>query len=167
MNNNDLIMAFFPCIRFEAQILLHFRGDSRQQKNQTLLQKLETDIKLHSELHHNYCLITKLACVAIKKQLRLIIENPYCEQSYLTRYWCVKPAIIDKDRSRRGDYYKKPTQYFFINIEPTNNIIMDYMEETPEQKKIASTADKVERSMISKEYAIRFIREFIGIEQLN
>lgn len=28
MTPDDLILAFFPCTRFEAQILLHFRGES-------------------------------------------------------------------------------------------------------------------------------------------
>ena len=166
IKHEDLILAFFPCIRFEAQILLHFRGESRQQKNKKIKKKLETDLKLHSELHENYCILTKLVIVCINKNLRLIVENPYSEQSYLSRYWACKPSIIDKDRSRRGDYYKKPTQYFFINIEPTNNIVMDYMEEVPTQKTIAKTSDKVQRSMISKEYAMRFIKEFIGVENI-
>ena len=29
----DFIVAFFPCIRFENQILLHFKGQALQQKN--------------------------------------------------------------------------------------------------------------------------------------
>ena len=32
ISENDTIIAFFPCTRFEVQILLHFRGDSVQQK---------------------------------------------------------------------------------------------------------------------------------------
>lgn len=33
ITSEDVILAFFPCTRFEVQILLHFRGDSIQQKN--------------------------------------------------------------------------------------------------------------------------------------
>lgn len=161
MTSEDLVFAFFPCTRFENQIILHFTGDVWQMKNYTLEQKLEMDLKLHKELHDLYTLVTKLALICIKKGLRLIIENPYSQQHYLTRYWSVKPSIIDKDRSRRGDYYKKPTQYFFINCEPKKDIVFDWMEETPEQKTIGRVSDKVERSMISPIYARRFIKEFV------
>lgn len=161
ITQDDLIFAFFPCTRFENQIILHFTGNVWQMKNYTLEKKLECDLKLHEELHELYMLITKLALVCIRKGLKLIIENPYSQQHYLTRYWACAPSIIDKDRSRRGDYYKKPTQYFFINCEPKCDIVFDYMEEIPTQKTIGHTSDKVERSMISPIYAERFIKEFI------
>ena len=32
INENDMILAFFPCIRFEKQILLYFRGKASTQK---------------------------------------------------------------------------------------------------------------------------------------
>lgn len=161
ITSDDLIFAFFPCTRFENQIVLHFTGNARQCKNWTLEQKLELDLKLHEELHLFYSMVTKLVLVCEKKNLKLIIENPYSQQHYLSRYWALKPALIDKDRSRRGDYFKKPTQYFFVNCQPKNEIIFDYMEEVPEQKTIGHTSDKVERSLISPIYARRFIKEFI------
>ena len=49
-----MILAFFPCTRFETQISLWFRGCALQQKNMTDIQKLESDIQLHKELHLNY-----------------------------------------------------------------------------------------------------------------
>ena len=42
----------------------------------------------------------------------MVLENPYTQQHYLVRYFPIKPKIIDKDRTKDGDYYKKPTQYF-------------------------------------------------------
>ena len=33
INKEDVILAFFPCIRFENQIMLFFRGQAFQQKN--------------------------------------------------------------------------------------------------------------------------------------
>ena len=33
IDKDDIIMAFFPCTRFEQQILLWFRGDAMQKKN--------------------------------------------------------------------------------------------------------------------------------------
>ena len=32
ITQNDLIIAFFPCVRFEDQIQLHFRGTATQMK---------------------------------------------------------------------------------------------------------------------------------------
>ena len=160
INKDDVILAFFPCTRFEAQILLHFRGDANQQKNKSMEEKLEKDIELHNELNYLYCLISKLVIICVRKGLKLIIENPYSTQHYLTKYWCVKPEIIDYNRRDRGDYYEKPTQYFFINCKPKENYIFEAYTVQP-LKTISNVHDKVERSMISQEYANRFIREFI------
>ena len=161
IGKEDYILAFFPCVRFEAQILLSFRGDARQQKNWSDIQKLEYDLMLHKELHQNYELITKLTLLALRKGFKLIVENPYTEQHYLTRYWGIKPKVIDKDRTTRGDYYTKPTQYWFINCEPTYRPLFEAQVWQPNKKTISETHDKVERSLISPDYANRFIREFI------
>lgn len=58
-----------------------------------------------------------------------------------------------------GDYYKKPTMYYFINCEPKYNFIFESVD--IKKKKLVSLENRVERSMISKDYANRFIREFI------
>lgn len=159
INKDDLIIAFFPCIRFEDQIKMRFRGVQSQQKNWTLEQKLEEDIILHNQLNDLYCLITKLVIICVRKNLRLIIENPYSSTHTLTEYWCIKPKIIDVDRTRRGDWFKKPTQYWFINCEPKHNFI--FGKEKQCETKINALCGTVERSMINPIYANRFIREFI------
>lgn len=160
ITKEDLIMAFFPCIRFETQIKLFFKGEAYQQKKHSNIQKLEKDIELHNQLHELYVLITKLAIVCINKKIPLIIENPYSTDNYLTGYWCLKPSIIDMDRSSDGDYYKKPTQYFFIGCEPKNNFIFEPLESV-KRKQIVKVSNKVERSLIHPQYANRFIRTFI------
>ena len=50
IRENDLVMAFFPCTRFEDQILLGFRGDMFQQKNYTEIEKIKYARQLHEEL---------------------------------------------------------------------------------------------------------------------
>ena len=174
-DKDDLIMAFFPCTRFEDQILLGFRGEMYQFRNWNDEQKLEYDLKLHDELHMLYRKVTQLALIALRRNLKMVIENPYTEQHYLTRYWALRPKLIDKDRRMRGDYYKKPTQFFFINMEPANNFIMEPMiyhegwspiEFAHRNTDMANANRQVARSMISKDYANRFIREFILTEEL-
>ena len=154
------IIAFFPCIRFENQCYMMFQGTQSQLKNKSDEYKLEYNLELHDELHDLYKLITKLVLVCIKKKIPLIIENPYSTEHYLTRYWSLKPKVIDSDRTLRGDHFKKPTQYWFINCEPKDNFIFESMV-VNEKKMVHLTSNKVERSLISPDYANRFIREFI------
>ena len=166
MTPDDLILAFFPCTRFEAQILLHYRGDAVQMKKYTDIQKLEKDLELHAELSENYELITKLAIVILKKGLRMVFENPYSTQHYLTNYWCLKPAIIDHDRRQNGDYMTKPTQYWFIGFKPMQNLVfepLDYVEyRTHNGMKAKDGKSKtVRRSEIHPQYANRFIRQYL------
>lgn len=160
-----MILAFFPCTRFEAQILLGFRGDSFQLKDWSDEQKLAYDLKLHRELSANYELITKLTMLVLRKNLRMVFENPYSEQHYLTRYWCIKPQVIDNDRRLEGDVYKKPTQYYFINFSPKNNLLLEPIEyvETRRINDIKCfNPDNVKlRSEIHPQYASRFIRKYL------
>jgi hypothetical protein len=165
IKQNDMILAFFPCTRFEAIIPLKFRGEAIDQKNWDLIKKLEYSMKLQNELTNLYNLLSKLVIVIKRKKLKLIIENPYTQPHYLTTYWCIRPTLIDKDRTKRGDYYKKPTQYWFINCQPKNNFIfeaLNYVEKKVIMNvKKEQSSVKVERSMINSQYANRFIREFI------
>ena len=162
---DDLILAFFPCTRFEAQISLAFRGCAYQQAKYTDRQKLDTDMKLHDELHRNYILICELCCICLDRGLRLMIENPYTAPHYLTSYWGIKPKIIDKDRRENGDYMKKPTQYFFIGFEPMHNLVFEpitYVEQKIVEKiKKGDQSRTVQRSEIHPQYANRFIRQYL------
>lgn len=165
IKSDDIVIAFFPCTRFEARIPLAFRGQMFQQKNWNDIQKLEYAMNLHDELNEYYKRISELVIVCERKNIRLIIENPYTAPHYLTMYWCIKPTIVDKDRTKDGDYYKKPTQYFFINVEPKNNLVFEPLEYV-ERKTIAHVkgsgrSRQTERSMIHPQYADRFIRKFI------
>ena len=162
INNEDTILAFFPCTRFEEQIQMHYRGDAFQQKNWPLERKLQNDLKLHKELSYFYELITKLAIVCIRKEIPLIIENPYSKNHYLVKYWPIRYTILDNDRTIRGDSFKKPTQYWFINRKPSNNFIFEALK--LEKIKTVNRCNKVDRSIITSQYANRFIKEFIEIK---
>ena len=160
IKQEDTIIAFFPCTRFEDQVQMHFRGTAFQMRKYTNEQKLEIDLKLHKELSKFYEIITKLAIVCLRRKIPLIIENPYSTTHYLTKYWAIPSTFVDKDRTARGDYYEKPTQYWFIGLKPSYNMILEAYTWN-KKKNIIHTHSKTERSLISKEYANRFIREFI------
>ena len=137
-------------------------------------QKMTHCMKLLSELKQNYDLVNKMFIVCMDKGLRLIMENPYSEEHFLRRYWCYPATIIDKDRRKNGDWFKKPTQYWFLNINPTNNILLetqDFLDfNSADMIRQMRKADiectgaktiKQARSMIHPQYANRFIRQFI------
>ena len=79
----------------------------------------------------------------------------------------MKPDLIDKDRTKDGDYYKKPTQYWFINFKPKDNLVfepIDYVETKIIAKSRVSDdglSVKTQRSMIHHQYASRFIRKYL------
>lgn len=166
IKQDDLIMAFFPCTMFQENNFLLFTGNAYQLRNKSDYDKLEYVIKRHKTLNEFYILLSKLVCIAIKKNMKLIIENPYTPPHYLTLFWCIKPTIIDKNRMNDGDFYKKPTQYWFINYEPKNNTVNDKLEKVEQKiiKKMTGVNDKerqIIRSMIHPQYARRFIKRYI------
>lgn len=172
ISTDDLIMAFFPCIRFENQIMLWFRGQSHSQRDWSMEKKMLFDMDLLDEVSKMYKLVNKLFILCMRRGLRLVMENPFSEEHFLRRYWCYLPAIIDKDRRDNGDYFKKPTQYWFLNCEPKQNILFEFIEDvsinTPWEFRTMEDYGmtggknvKTARSMIHPQYANRFIRQYL------
>lgn len=167
VGKNDLVFAFFPCTRFEARVPLLFRGEAAQQKNWSDMDKLVYSIGLHEELHKLYDLLCKLMILSIRGGWKLVVENPATPPHYLTTYFPIKPKIIHKDRTLEGDYYKKPTQYWFVNCEPEHNFIFEPLEyvETHTidnaQKMDGDMSRQVKRSLMHPQYADRFIRQYL------
>lgn len=143
------------------------RGDIYSQQKWDYEKKLKYAMKLHSEMNEMYQLISKFVIVCLRKELKLVIENPRSIPHHLTDYWCIKPTIIDKDRRKNGDYYKKPTQYWFINLKPKENLVFEPLEyiESKTIEHVNGTNRQTQRSMIHPQYANRFIREYLIDEQ--
>lgn len=97
----------------------------------------------------------------------MIVENPYTQPHYLTTYFPIKPTLIDKDRTLNGDYYKKPTQYWFVNCKPEQNMFLEPLIDRKiytianAEKMDGDTSRKVKRSLMHPQYARRFIKHFI------
>lgn len=138
MTPDDVILAFFPCTRFEAQILLHFRGDSQQQKSHSDIQKLERDLELHRERY--WC-------------LRPMVKdsNRRANGDYMTKptqYWFIG---------------FKPSQNFIF--EPLDWV--EYRTHQGMKAKDGKSKT-VRRSEIHPQYANRFIRQYVlSEEQFN
>ena len=141
----------------------------------TYKQKMLYDMKLLDEVRENYRLVNMLFILCFDRGFRLVMEKPYSEEHFLRRYWCYPPAIIDKDRRDNGDYYAKPTQYWFVNCTPKNNFLFEavsynHLGEADAIRRLNSSmypegwgniSQSKARSMIHPEYANRFIRQYL------
>lgn len=118
VTKDDLTMAFFPCIYFcEKSQLAHtyacynYRKLSCREKTEKILERAK-----NREMF--YTLLVKLYTIYAERGLRLIIENPW-GLTYLANNFIVPPTLIDKNRQDRGDQFRKPTAYWFVNCKPT------------------------------------------------
>lgn len=165
---DDLIFSFFPCIYFCDNNVLYFSGTHINYKHWGMNKEQVVDkvLERSRERQHFYEVLLKMFGVCVRKNLRLIFENPYSMTHYLHNNFPFQPAFIDKNRRARGDYFKKPTQYFFLNCEPTAG--RSVQDDKP-HKTICGLTGRSDgsglcsdtRSMISPDYARNFIHDFV------
>lgn len=160
IKSNDLVFAFFPCTYFSDQNQIASRGDSFGQKTWSEKQKLEYSLEQMNKRNEFFSYLCKLCIIAINKGFKLIIENPYGKVNFLKWFFPLKPGIIIKDRSKYGDFYKKPTQFFFINCEPEYKLLNEYDCKIIKNK-IIENENGFARSIISKDFAKNFIKDFV------
>ena len=167
---DDLIMAFFPCIYFCATSQMSFYWNCVNYRTMTIRQKTDAILERSKHREQFYRLAVKMLTVAQERGLRLVMENPWSEQTYLKANFVKAPDLVDMNRRLRGDAYMKPTAFWFINCKPTYG--KSYTP--PKELKTFMTSKGAphaglcseERSMISPDYARNFICDFIlGKEQ--
>lgn len=170
MTKDDLIMAFFPCIYFCAPSQMNFTWGCINYRKMSYKEKTDAILKRSSDREKFYALAIKMFSVVAERGLRLIMENPWSENTYLKANFIIPPALIDNNRMLRGDYRIKPTAYWYVNCEPTNG--KSYQNDKEKKIHMKSRGSKVagicseERSMIHPDYARNFICDFIlGKEQ--
>lgn len=156
---DDLLLAFFPCTHFSDQAQLKSRGDSFQLKDATLDAKLSISSTEAKNREYFFDILCTLVRVCIYRNLRLVIENPYGKCNFLRQYFPVKPSIIIKDRSHFGDFYKKPTQFFFINCRP--NLNLELVCDPAGDLRRVEDEKGFSRSEISPRFAEIFIENWI------
>lgn len=170
IGGGDLILAFFPCIYFCAISQIAFTWNNKNYKRMDVKQKTDAILERMKHREYFYSLAVKMLCIAKQRGIKLIMENPWSEQTYLKANFVLPPTLIDKNRMLRGDYYVKPTAYWFINCEPTHGKSI----QKDKEKRLIMNCKKgkeaglcsEERSLISPDYARNFICDFvIGKEQ--
>lgn len=200
ITRDDLIMAFFPCIRFCSvmeQIQHEDFYDKSHKRNKNFgtpeyyQRKWEVLRNFSQERFYFYDLALKMTAVVQIKGFRMVIENPWHPTNFTNHFWFLRACVIDRDRTKRGDFFIKPTAYWFVNCEPTKGFTF---QPTPRDKiktitagsvaartkrKLAKIVDKdildkvyldhksdkglcdKDRSLISPDYARNFICDFI------
>lgn len=167
ISKDDLIIAFFPCIYFCAPSQINFTWGCRNYRLMTVKQKTDAILERDKKRAYFYEVAIKMFAVAEMRGLRLIMENPWSENAYLKGNFILPPAVVDMNRRERGDYFVKPTAYWFIQCEPTNYVTRQLAKVNKKKTIMESRKSKVpgvcskERSMISPDYARNFICDFI------
>lgn len=163
---DDLIIAFFPCIYFCAISQIAFNIGSINYKKLKDYEAIDEILKRTENRENFYKLMLMFIGTVLKKGLRMIMENPWSEQTYLKANAPKAPTVIDNDRTRRGDCRIKPTAYWFWNCKNENGFT--YQPYTGKIKKHLSSKPSPiagmcseERSMITPDYARNFICDFI------
>lgn len=160
INENDLVFAFFPCTYFSDQSQLLSRGDNFGQKSWSEKQKLEYSMKQANKRSKFFNYLCKLCIIAIDRGFKLIIENPYGKINFLKWYFPIRPELIITDRRSYGDYFKKPTQFFFVNCVPEFKL---FQGADKTKFTLNRVVDKkgIDRSLISPAFAENFCKQFI------
>jgi hypothetical protein len=172
ISKDDLIMAFFPCIYFCAPSQMNFTWGCINYRNLTYKEKTDAILKRSKDRERFYSLVIKMFSVVAERGIRLIMENPWSENTYLKGNFIIPPALVDNNRMLRGDYRVKPTAYWYVNCEPTSGF--SFQNDKEKKTHMKSRGSKMaglcseERSMISPDYARNFICDFIlGKTQKN
>ena len=165
-----MIVAFYPCIYFCAwsqmaffMTFVNYRCLDDEDKIKAILRRSDNRKEFYDRL-------IKFCAVCLRKNIRMIFENPWSEQTYLKANFIKVPDVVDMDRMQRGDYFKKPTAYWYWNCTPTTGKSYQNDKEKKTQMKAKGSGQagvcSEERSMISPDYARNFICDFIiGKEQ--
>lgn len=174
ISKDDLIIAFFPCIYFESLQLTYYSFENINNRHKIMYERVKDAIERLEKRSYFHTLLYKLIYIAYKNNLRLIIENPATKPNYLIDTQNLpKPTVIDNNRLERGDYFKKPTAYWFFNCVNTTGFSRQrdkkqlIVSKVHDKKTVAGRCSTV-RSKISSDYARNWICDFvIGKTQNN
>lgn len=176
INEGDLIMSFFPCINFTEKFFLNASGKQFAHKKSSLETKIKYSSRKINEMAMFYGYFCKIALIALKKNIKMVVENPNANLQILKTFFPKEPSVIINDRTNFGDKYRKPTAFWFFNCVPSFNYIFENIKNDKKEnitiKKVAQfekqgfSSDfykkiREQRSIMSPTFADRFIREFV------
>lgn len=160
-NTDDLVIAFFPCTYFSTQNNLFYSGKAIQMRKMTKAEKNTYINNRLKERDKNISILNKLVDISEKRNLKLIIENPYHDNYLLSVKRFSNPEIVISDRRLLGDYYKKPTMFYFINFVPSFFNLNFIAEDNSIGRQVNQVKSQIERSLMHPTFALNFINKYI------
>ena len=172
ISRNDLIIAFYPCIYFSTLSQMAFTLGQKNYRNLSTEDKFKHILTRSDNRHEFYNRLIKFCGVCMRGGYRMIFENPWSENTFLKSNFLKQPDLVDMDRTLRGDFFMKPTAYWFWNCKPTEGFTYQRDKERRriqwEKPGAQAGICSEDRSMISPDYARNFICDFIlGKPQTN
>lgn len=172
ISSDDLIIAFYPCTYFCTMSQLAFYLSNNNYHAINDAEKIKKILERTEKREEFYKRLIKFVSVCLKKNIRMIFENPWMSPSYLKNNFLKNPDVIDTNRMNRGDFFVKPTAYWFWNCEPTHGFT--YQNDKKQKRILDMKKSKTpglcssERSLISSDYARNWICDFVlGKKQEN
>lgn len=171
IGKEDLIIAFFPCIYFSCLSQMSMTFSCTNYINMSAIEKGSVIIRRSKHREEYFAQAVKMFAICLERGIPLIMENPWSQQTFLKQNFVMPPAYIDNDRSKRGDYFKKPTAYWFLNCEPCKKYTLQPRTPIKVLSVNPTSAAGVcnsERSKISPDYAYNFIcDQILGCNNKN
>lgn len=157
---DDLIVAFFPCTYFSTQNNLIWHKKIYQFKfwDDEKIDNYVENRKKDRDLF--YSILLKFIDVIEKRGFKTIIENPYTSNYLLYQKEMKQPDLVIQDRTLYGDYYKKPTMFYYFNFEPSFMSEYTLVTKNKEKKQI-NFQSGINRSLIHPDFAFNFIQKYI------
>lgn len=164
ISEDDLIMAFFPCIHFCGVSQMWFSLNHKDYAKWDTKRIIDYICKKNQDRSFFFEILNKFIGICLIRRIKMVFENPIMGQTFL-RVFLKQPDVVDNNRMQRGDYMIKPTGYWFWNCTPTRGFTFqcDKKRREPMKMKKGSSAGicSEERSMISPDYARNFICDFV------
>lgn len=161
ITSNDLIIAFFPCTYFSGQNDLFFNRTASQFKVWSNEKVDAYMVERERERARYLELLNKLVDIVENRNFKIIIENPYTNNYLLTINRFSKPKIIIQNRRVYGDYYVKPTMFYYFGLEPTYITSKAQVLKKGQKKMKVKDEVGITRSLMSKEFVENFIEKYI------
>lgn len=142
-----------------------FSMTHKNHKNLTSEQIIKYVIDRNQKRAQFFEILLKFIGICLNKEIRMIFENPWSEQTHLKEAFLKKPDVIDNNRMTRGDFFVKPTGFWFWNCQPTNGCTVQHDKQKVrlmwQPKNPTPGTCSEERSMISPDYARNWICDFV------
>ena len=159
ISSDDMIVAFYPCTWFSVQNELIYSRKSYNFRtwNDEKIDKYISNRERERDIV--YSILLKFIHVVKRKNIKTVIENPYTRNYLLYQKEMKQPDLIIENRRVLGDYFIKPTMFYFYNFEPT--LFSDFIQGNNESLKIVSKESGINRSLMRGDFANNFIRKYI------